>query len=558
MPAEFTAFLVAILVAGLLLAGLLLTLPRSGTAGAGSRPRGLARAEGGTAIDRTDRYSSADTDGDPDGRSDPAPYGRAVRIAWWVSIASVLIGVGLTGAFPETQPLVFGLGAIAAATVVVLHELLPASWRVPGRFWIEAVIGLALVSGLLVATGYAASPFWVGYPLVTVAVALARGRVAAILFSAVATAAIVAVVWFDPNRAAFGALDLVRIGAQVGATWLLTALAAVYASQERALRDRFVTLSLTDPLTSLFNRSQIYATLDLEVRRTRRSERGFCLLMIDLDGLKAVNDSFGHHRGDDVLRHLGAVIRRSIRTVDSAYRYGGDEFVVLLPETDIVGAFVVAEKIRAGTEEIGIALASGGTEASVSIGLVSHPEDGLTVEELMIAADRAMYHAKSLGKNQISGYPRPRRAAPPSLPGGSVPVEPSPGAATAPSAATVAAVAEPAAPPEPVSATPVPADHPAPAVEPVADVAVAAAEPVEPITATEATGAEPASGTADTTGLAAIEMGASTNGHGDDEPDPSEVRRQIAAASRSFDPDHQIRRAMDAFLGPMSDPRDRH
>jgi diguanylate cyclase (GGDEF)-like protein len=549
VPAEFTAFLVAIIVAGLLLAGLLLTLPRSGAAAAGSRPRGLARADGGTALDRADRYSRADADGDPEGRAEAAPYGRAVRIAWWVSIASVLIGVGLTGAFPETQPLVFGLGAIAAVTVVVLHELLPASWRLPGRFWIEAVIGLALVSGLLVATGYAASPFWVGYPLVTVAVALARGRVAAIVFSAVATGAIVAVVWFDPNRATFGALDLVRIGAQVGATWLLTALAAVYASQERALRDRFVTLSLTDPLTSLFNRSQIYATLDLEVRRTRRSERGFCLLMIDLDGLKAVNDSFGHHRGDDVLRHLGAVIRRSIRTVDSAYRYGGDEFVVLLPETDIVGAFVVAEKIRAGTEEIGIALASGGAEASVSIGLVSHPEDGLTVEELMIAADRAMYHAKSLGKNQISGYPRPRRAAPPSLPGGSVPAEPSPAASTAPVAASAVSA-------KAVVATAALAEPLASAVEPAAGVATT--EQPEAMVASEAADAGPVAEPADTIGLAAVEMGASSNRHGDDEPDPSEVRRQIAAASRSFDPDHQIRRAMDAFLGPMSDPRDRH
>jgi diguanylate cyclase (GGDEF)-like protein len=553
LPPEFTAFIVAIVVAGLLLAGLLLTLPRGRSVPA-RRPRGLARSETGTALDRPDRYARPDADPTNGGHGPMgAPYSRAVRIAWWVSIASVLVGVGLTGAFAETQPLIYGLGAIAAVTVVVMHELLPTAWRVPGRFWIEAVIGLALVSGLLVATGYAASPFWVGYPLVTVAVALARGRVAAVLFSAVATAAIVGVVWFDPGE--FGALDLVRIGAQIGAIWLLTALAAVYAGQERELRDRFVTLSLTDPLTGLFNRSQIYATLDLEVRRTRRSERGFCLLMIDLDGLKAVNDSFGHHRGDDVLRHLGAVIRRSIRTVDSAYRYGGDEFVVLLPETDIVGAFVVAEKIRAGTEEMGIALANGGAEASVSIGLVSHPEDGLTVEELMIAADRAMYQAKSLGKNQISGYPRPRRAAPPSLPGGPPPTV---------TPVEAVAAAEPAAAGEPESIAASVSEAEAAAPEAPAEVAAAAPPPQEEAVGSDAEALPKGAVAAETPemleprGLAPVEMGPSSNGHGDDEPDPGEVRRQIAAASRSFDPDHQIRRAMDAFLGPMSDPRDRH
>ena len=151
-------------------------------------------------------------------------------------------------------------------------------------------------------------------------------------------------------------------------------------------------------------------TLEQEVSRTRRSDRGFCVLMIDVDGLKLINDTAGHLRGDDVLRALGAVIRTSIRNVDSAYRYGGDEFVVLLPETEIVGAFVVAEKIRAGAEEVGLALTETEPLTSVSIGLVSHPEDGLSAEELMTAADRAMYQAKRLGKNQISGNPRPRPA----------------------------------------------------------------------------------------------------------------------------------------------------
>ena len=131
--------------------------------------------------------------------------------------------------------------------------------------------------------------------------------------------------------------------------------------------------------------------------------------MIDLDGLKAINDSLGHLRGDDVLRAVGRVINGSIRTVDSAYRYGGDEFLILLPETEFIGAYVVAEKIREGVEEIGESLATEVASTSVSIGLVSHPEDGATPEDLMVAADRAMYQAKSLGKNQISGNPRPRR-----------------------------------------------------------------------------------------------------------------------------------------------------
>ena len=170
-------------------------------------------------------------------------------------------------------------------------------------------------------------------------------------------------------------------------------------------------LSQTDRLTGLFNRGA-FPTLEQEVQRTRRSSRGFCVLMIDLDGLKAINDSLGHLRGDEVLRAVGRVIDGSIRTVDSAYRYGGDEFLVLLPETEFIGAYVVAEKIREGVEQIGESLGSDQGGTSVSIGLISHPEDGSSTEELMVAADRATRPSRSA---RIRSAATRARAAPAKL-----------------------------------------------------------------------------------------------------------------------------------------------
>ncbi|MGH2428936.1 MAG: diguanylate cyclase, partial [Candidatus Limnocylindria bacterium] len=411
MPTELIALIVTTLIAVLFVVGLIVGLPR----GAGEEvPSGSAlRAQPGDAMDKYGIAERTDPSGPMAEERHAAGYDRALRVVWWLSIAAVLVGVGVSDAFIGNQPLIYALGGLAVVAVVVMHELLPVRWRAGNRFWVEALVALALLTGLVALTGVLRSPFLVGYPLVAVAVALARGLRPAALVATVVSLVFAAMLILDPVGEGFGGEELLAVGANLTAVWLLSVLAGVYAAQERRVRTRFLQLSVTDPLTGLFNRSQIFATLDQEIRRTRRSERGFCVLMIDLDGLKAVNDSLGHHRGDDVLRNLGAVIRRSIRTVDTAYRYGGDEFVVLLPETDFVGAFVVAEKIRAGTEEIGLALAiNGGAEPSVSIGLVSHPEDGFNVEELMIAADRAMYQAKSLGKNQISGYPRPRRALP--------------------------------------------------------------------------------------------------------------------------------------------------
>jgi diguanylate cyclase (GGDEF)-like protein len=241
--------------------------------------------------------------------------------------------------------------------------------------------------------------------------------------------------------------------------------------------------------------------------------------MIDVDGLKAINDSAGHLRGDEVLRSVGRVILGSVRGVDSAYRYGGDEFLIMLPETDFIGAYVVAEKIREGVEEVSESL---GTEAttSVSIGLVSYPEDGSSSEELMTAADRAMYQAKSLGKNQISGNPRPRRI--PQRRPAAMPEELMP-----PPVVPASAPIAPSAPSIP-SALPAPSSASRPSSAPF---------PVRPAAINGST--------------------ASQESHGEDEPDPADVRRQIAAARRNMDPDHQIRRAMDAFLSsPSARPSD--
>jgi diguanylate cyclase (GGDEF)-like protein len=416
------------------------------------------------------------------------------------------------------------VGAAAVGVVVLLHDLIPPRFRRPPLVALEVLAAIGLTTALLTLTGHGTSPFVFGYHLVAVAVALALGGPMALTVAALATFGFLGVLALDPEIAAYGGAELLRFGLTVGSIWLLAYIAGVYASGERRMRATVLQLSRTDSLTGLFNRGQLFPTLEQEVQRTRRSARGFCLLMVDLDGLKAVNDSFGHHRGDEVLRLLGGVIRRSIRATDTAYRYGGDEFLVLLPETDFAGAFVVAEKIRAGAEGIGMAASGGELLASVSIGLVSCPEDGASAEELMIAADRAMYQAKSLGKNQISGNPRPRRL--PYRPAGEA-------AASEPSPPPVAAEDEPArtaAPP------PVTVDGELP---PFLDPGRATFRVAPDLAAEERAAAD---------GMLPHESPE------EEESDPSEVRRHIAAARLHMDPDHQIRRAMDAFLSPTSRP----
>ena len=410
MTTEQIFLLVSAVVAGLIvIAGLVAVLAGRRLPGA---EVGLQPVGPGPSLEPTrDKYlSSTESTGSPLAWIGPDRYRATVRATWWATIVGVLIAAGLSDVFSDTQTAIFALGALAVIAVVIFHELIPDRWRTPITAGAEVASAIALLVGLVILTGRGASPFAPLLVLPVLGIALG-GRPAAGLAAALgASITFGAVIATDPGIP-LSAGELLPASVVLGVVWLGTVSAVVFAAQQRRLQAATLQLSVTDSLTGLFNRAQIYVDLDQEVRRSRRSLRPFCLLMVDMDGLKLINDSLGHERGDAAIRGIAGAIRRSIRTVDSAYRYAGDEFVVLLPETDVGGAFVVAEKIRQGAEELAAALTREEAPTTVSIGLVSHPEDGSTDEELMLAVDRAMYVAKTGGKNQVSGYPRPGKSS---------------------------------------------------------------------------------------------------------------------------------------------------
>ena len=185
---------------------------------------------------------------------------------------------------------------------------------------------------------------------------------------------------------------------------LLAYLASVVAREQRRAREAALSLSRFDPLTGLYNRAYFFSVLDRELRRSARTGSRFAVVMFDLDALKYVNDTLGHPIGDELMRGITDAVRRNVRGTDVAARYGGDEFIVLLADTDSQGAFIVAEKLRADIAAMAVGAADRPARTSASFGVVTYPDDGATIEELIQNADDAMYQAKRNGKNQIVGY----------------------------------------------------------------------------------------------------------------------------------------------------------
>ncbi|MEO7980158.1 MAG: sensor domain-containing diguanylate cyclase, partial [Sporichthyaceae bacterium] len=160
-------------------------------------------------------------------------------------------------------------------------------------------------------------------------------------------------------------------------------------------------LSTTDALTGLWNFRYLSMSLAREIERSTRFDRPLAVLMLDLDHFKAVNDTYGHARGDTVLRELAQRVQEQIREVDTFARYGGEEFVVVLPETTVEGAAQLAERICVGVRRE--PFRHDGEEPldiSVSIGGAAFPIHGQTPATLMRAADQALYAAKGHGRDR--------------------------------------------------------------------------------------------------------------------------------------------------------------
>lgn len=160
-------------------------------------------------------------------------------------------------------------------------------------------------------------------------------------------------------------------------------------------------LSVTDPLTELTNRRHFFDVLRLELERAHRYQRMLSVMMIDVDHFKTINDRFGHSAGDLALREIAARVKRSVRTTDIVARFGGEEFIVLMPETAIAEACQVAERVRQSVANSPIEKDSGTMVTTLSIGVAEIGNQSTTLDELIKYADRALYAAKAAGRNRV-------------------------------------------------------------------------------------------------------------------------------------------------------------
>jgi len=184
--------------------------------------------------------------------------------------------------------------------------------------------------------------------------------------------------------------SLLLLQAFQGVSAVITLVLAAAVAERTEAVDRLRRLAVSDPLTGLSNYRQLAHALDVEIRRSSRTDRPFAVVLMDLDGLKKINDRYGHLVGSLALRRVAETLLGSCRGIDTAARFGGDEFALVLPETGDAAAWHVARRVADRVARDGEQ-----PPLSVSVGVAVHPRDGATLEGLLNAADRSLYDSKA-------------------------------------------------------------------------------------------------------------------------------------------------------------------
>jgi diguanylate cyclase (GGDEF)-like protein len=321
-------------------------------------------------------------------KQDPTLEDRVIRIVSWAFLMAVAVFAAASGVWPDVLAAIVILVAVTGEIMLILQDVLPRTPLKRIRGPLQGVLALVFASSLVALTGGLESPFTFTFPLIVGAGALLVAPRIALALAVLATAAYLAAgLVANPNP---GIRPLVAMAVNLTGVYLLAYIGASVGREQRRTRDAAIRMSTVDSLTGLYNRSYLFAALEREIARGDRSGRAFCLVMLDLDDLKAVNDRFGHVAGDQVLRGVADVVRNGVRKIDTAARYGGDEFVAVLPGADEEGAKRVIDRLHSRLAEDRVK-----PELATSAGIAVYPRDGSTATTLLSAADRALYQVKA-------------------------------------------------------------------------------------------------------------------------------------------------------------------
>ena len=326
------------------------------------------------------------------------------EIEWLLLILALLYQV-VEGPAGIGHPAIAASLFFYAAFILTFHYVnfyhTESRWKVAIETWVMTVF----ITWIVWFTGELQSPLLNLYLLPVITSALSLGKLVTLLEIGLITACYILLGWSSNESPALSLVgNATVLLAQLAPMLLVAYITTMFSADIRYGLNKAKLLSETDALTGIYNIRGFSLIMDRAFAQAVRYSRPVSVLMIDSDNLKAVNDEHGHDAGNELLRLIARGIKAQLRSTDVLARYGGDEFVVLLPDTGTVGTRDVAERIRESIARTPLELRDTNVSITVSIGLAGYPNDGRGTDSIMQRADEAMYRAKAEGRNRVVGF----------------------------------------------------------------------------------------------------------------------------------------------------------
>ena len=329
---------------------------------------------------------------------------RTVAEIEWLLLVLVLVYVIFGRPIPDIEPALSMALFFYAAFVMSFRYTNFYKRETRWKIAVETLAMIVFLTWVLWFTGGLASPLVNAYLLVVITSALTLGKTITLAGVGLIALCYLFLGW------QVGSQDMARLAfwggfvAQIAPVVLVAYITTMFSADIRYGLNRAKLLSETDELTGLYNMRGFVVIANRLFAQAQRYERPASILMVDSDSLKQVNDRFGHESGNRLLQHVVKAMQGHLRATDVPARYGGDEFVIMLPDTPARGAQEVAERIRQAVETAPFTTETGRVACTVSIGVASFPQDGRSIEALLARADRALYDAKEAGRNRVSQH----------------------------------------------------------------------------------------------------------------------------------------------------------
>lgn len=318
----------------------------------------------------------------------------------WLLVTLVILYIEISGfSLQENPGVLLALGCFTLF-IIMSHYIGLDSLISKSKLTIDTWAMIAFISFILWNTGKIESPLLSLYLLVIITACSTLNEVVAFLEVGLIST-ICFLLSFTPSM--ISKLTLVQLSGpfiQLFPFWLTAYVTIKLSKENDVAKEKIEELSQTDYLTGLYNMRIFMVLMEQEIMRAHRFSHYFTIMIIDADNLKLVNDRFGHPAGDRLIKHFAQIIKSSLRITDIVARYGGDEFIILLPETSSENALIAGERLRKLLENTPVIINGEPVTVTGSIGYANYPDHGLEMNELIRLADRALLNSKTLGKNR--------------------------------------------------------------------------------------------------------------------------------------------------------------